>query len=274
MLSLNRMHKALQFTWHELKNRAASWIMLHITTMLIGSMLGGLLGFALVGILFSNKVVLQLLKDEIHIDATPLFDMYNSFLNTYIFIKPLLYIVLGLAIYGLAYLITSYSHVCSRNVLDVLENKQMRYLTNRVASHALVGGTLLFSAIIPLIGLLFIFIVTLYGIEFSSVLNLFHVYPSSVLALFCLPGFLLHIKFFFVSSILIDEQCDLKQAIKKSWHITQGHYFEMLAVSITLIALAKIPYVGFISFLLPFHAFFWTYLYYQYKQEYKNKLVT
>jgi hypothetical protein len=87
------------------------------------------------------------------------------------------------------------------------------------------------------------------------------------LLLLVVPGIIFLIRFSMAYMIMLDEKCSIKEALQKSWELTEGNFWPMFVFIFPMILIGSlIPLFSIVYFFIPLNMWVYGYIYHQLKQ--------
>lgn len=159
--------------------------------------------------------------------------------------KPLIFIgsiVVTLLVIYLLYKILQKAmgigNVLMLNILAALENKTLPKFSIRDERLSIIGLLLVYFLLI-IVGIL----------------------------LLVIPGIIFLIRFSMSYMIMLDEKCSIKQALEKSWKLTEENFWPMFVFIFPIILISSVfPLFSIVYFFIPLNMWVYGYIYHQLKQ--------
>lgn len=86
--------------------------------------------------------------------------------------------------------------------------------------------------------------------------------------LLVIPGIIFLIRFSMSYMIMLEEKCSIKQAMQKSWQLTEGNFWPMFVFIFPMILISSaIPLLAIIYVFIPLNMWIYGYIYRQLKQQ-------
>ncbi len=110
--------------------------------------------------------------------------------------------------------------------------------------------------------------------ERLSVLALFFIYFLSIIVgtiFLIIPGIIVLIRFSMSYMIMLDEQCSIKEALQKSWQLTEGNFWQLFVFIFPLLLIGyAVPLLTIFFVFIPLNMWTYGYIYHQLKQNQNN----